>query len=481
MLFKLLTDGNWGDPPDFGGDEAVTIPIPGEFEVIEIEGGTGNAIKVEMTQPGDYAFRLDLTQSPAVLSALPVGSVVQGLQGTIEFEGTSRVPWIPARVLVFDGGRQVASTLSDSTGKFQVRGLDPDTYTVMVSAICFQQASQTVTVGEGAFPRLTFNLQPGPSPHSTMSVAGSFNGYSTAETMDEVEECVWFYEASAPLTPGTHDFMFVTNGFFSFPPDYGSLRDTVYMAMPGETLDAPADLVDETGATIRFQVDTAEPYWFIFNERTQYFMMAPTSVPGPGGITGTVTFESIPSAPFPAASVTAYQGAIGVETTTSDTETGEFTFRGLAPGTYRVVAGAGCFNDAEVSDIQVGIEMVELPMGSLQLSAGPSGFTSISVAGDFNGFATDALMTNPTGCIWFYDTPDSIEAGIHLFKFVTNGVFDTPPDYGGDESTTYDVPGSGEVQVVTGGGTNIKINVSEKRKYRFVLDERQRQFQIIAR
>ena len=77
------------------------------------------------------------------------------------------------------------------------------------------------------------------------------------------------------------------------------------------------------------------------------------------------------------------------------------------------------------------------------------------------------------------ELPDRfVAAGIWSIKFLTDGVYDTPPDYGWDDTVTFDVPGSGSVRPVSGPGTNIRISVANSGTYRFILDEQLQRWEI---
>ena len=69
----------------------------------------------------------------------------------------------------------------------------------------------------------------------------------------------------------------------------------------------------------------------------------------------------------------------------------------------------------------------------------------------------------------------NLAAGSYNLKFVTDGAFDNPEDYGGDE-TTLAVPGTHPVELVSGIGTAISISVLSEGDYIFVLDERSLEF-----
>lgn len=77
-------------------------------------------------------------------------------------------------------------------------------------------------------------------------------------------------------------------------------------------------------------------------------------------------------------------------------------------------------------------------------------------------------MVNTENCVWVA-TLNGITAGDHFFKFVTDGAFDSPPDYGSDEVCRLELTGT--IREVTGTGTAICITFPETGNYRFTLDE----------
>jgi hypothetical protein len=56
---KFVTDQNFDVPPDWGGDESVTIPVPATNAATRKVTGSGTAIKLDFTAGGTYTFTLD--------------------------------------------------------------------------------------------------------------------------------------------------------------------------------------------------------------------------------------------------------------------------------------------------------------------------------------------------------------------------------------------------------------------------------------
>jgi hypothetical protein len=206
-----------------------------------------------------------------------------------------------------------------------------------------------------------------------------------------------------------------------------------------------------------------------------------------GSVTGTIDyagpngFADLASAPYPPTTVRLVQGGVTVTTLNTGRASAGFTFTNVTPGTYDVIADAPVFFPLTKSAVTVAagpatdVGVFELIKNNAEVS------NAINVAGDFNGFAPSDLlweMSQNTLGVWSLVSPDSIAAGTQYMKFVTDYNFDTPPDYGGDE-TAIDVPVSDAVTYkVSGGGTAIKLNVTAKNVYQFTIDERRQTFSI---
>jgi hypothetical protein len=108
---------------------------------------------------------------------------------------------------------------------------------------------------------------------------------------------------------------------------------------------------------------------------------------------------------------------------------------------------------------------------------------NITVAGSFNAYDLGDInwfmIQNSLG-VWTLTSPVDINAGDAFLKFVTNDLFDLPPDYGGDESVIT-VPVTHAVTFkVTGGTTANRIHLQfpSTAKYDFTLDERRQTFTV---
>ncbi|TPW03539.1 MAG: hypothetical protein FD129_3026, partial [bacterium] len=288
---------------------------------------------------------------------------------------------------------------------------------------------------------------------------------------------------------GRLQWKFVTNRSFDNPPDYGSpgtdlngLEGAVVEGSPGDDGNLLADVstggpylvgLDEQrlrysflpyddgpiatpdGTTGDFSVDKLRDGTYLLIIRGEGIVTRRISgialVGGAGidlgtinlslaevSIRGAVGFQGNPS-PAPPATVSLLAGSTSeiIEQVTTD---GAFQFSGLANGTYRLQLEAEGYRDSVQSVAYAG-SVVDV--GTIQLRAGcSSAFERIQIAGNINiplygnfDLALAPDMTPVDGCVW-EATLTVASAGDHFFKFVTDGNFDNPPDYGGNELCT---------------------------------------------
>ena len=194
------------------------------------------------------------------------------------------------------------------------------------------------------------------------------------------------------------------------------------------------------------------------------------------------TFPDLTSPPFPPAIVQLYQGAFLVATVTTSRTTPDFLFPGLAAGDYRVVVSSYFFVTAAVDPVTVGTTVDTLTTLTLTADFGKLA-SQIHVAGDFNGFtlADSTSMELTAELKWAYTPSHPIAAGTYNMKFVTDGSFDNPTDYGGDESVTNTVPVTDQpTGLVSGFGTALHVQFAAAGNYKFTLDERRQTFSVEA-
>ncbi len=517
--YGRLGPGNGTDPlsgsadnpaPGDDGNISLTLPTAGEWTVILNETAVGGAtyrftleefeVNVTAANPmfrfsdlpvGTYDLtiasdgfvpqrfeRLQVKHNTVILLDSIVMETAQGfLTGGVDF-ADSPDPRPTATVRVLENGVQVPGQVEETTGLFLFAGLATGTYDLALSAPGYLDTTlvdiafvngQNTDVG-------TVTLRPGcTTTVNTIQIVGQFDpdcvfNPACSSFMTNTEGCVWM--DTLTVTAGSYLFKFVTNGAFDNPEDYGGTESQVLSA-PG-TFDTR--LASGEGTALNVDIPADGDWEFVLDEsRLQFTLRLLGDAPG-GAINGSVSFQGVTSAPFPRATVQLLSspGNMVLRTATSSTETGAYAFELVADGRYNLRAFAACFDTSTVNGIPVSGGPVFVPIP--ELTPGGSTLTSISLAGDFNGFDLAANpMTQDTDCVWTAQV--DLAVGTFNLKFVTNGAFDSPPDYGGDE-TPLDVPGTHPVSLVTGIGTAITIVVAEPGSYVFTLDERQSTFSV---
>ncbi len=474
VLFKFVTEDAFDD--DYVGDEGVTRNIPGGPYPTTVGSGSGNAFKISVASSGDYTFTLN--EGTLTWTAVGVGPPPEGgIAGTVSFAGIASAPYPAATVEVFSGTTRVGTATSDPTTRvFSIPNLDPGLYRVVATANCFATVEQNdVVVTTGVTDIGELVLTAATSAFTTIQMVGDFTtppfNIPISPQMTPVPgACAWTVTVDLPAGPVF--FKFVTNGNFDTPPDYGG-DETVTLEVPGGP--HPTELVSGTGTAIKINVAVAGSYTFTLNEQTLTWSAVEAGPPPGGGIAGSVAFAGIGTAPYPTARVEVFSGTTAVANTTTDPTNRTFSLDGLAAGTYRLVAGASCFTDVELGSVVVTSGTVDV--GELPLTAGASAFTTIDLVGGFNLFTPGVdPMVQSTTCLWTRER--FVAAGVYSIKFLTDGSYDTPPDYGWDDTVTYDVPGSGSVRPVSGPGTNIRISIANSGTYRFILDEQLQRWEV---
>lgn len=278
--------------------------------------------------------------------------------------------------------------------------------------------------------------------------------------------CVWSSVVRFN-TSGDHLFKFVTEGAFDNPQDFGWNEAQALRV----GADNPVLRVSGTGTGIKLTVPVAGCYLIRLFEKDLIFRADPTSCSS-GGIRGVVAFENATQPPLPRARVQARQQGAEAGADSSSAEDGTFEITGLAAGTYDLRYRAFGYLDSTVTGVVVAEAVVEAPPVTLRAGC-VSAFDSIQVTGQFTtppfDLSVSPVMQQVEGCIWEADV--SVAAGTHLFKLVTNGQFDTPPDYGGDEAVTLPIDSTFAVRAVTGQGTALRVDFPITATYTFQLDE----------
>jgi hypothetical protein len=260
VLFKFLTDGNFDKTPDFGGDEAVTLDVPGGPYATERVTGTGTAIKINVAAAGAYTFILD--ERALTWSAFPPpgGSI----EGTVSFANLSSAPFPSARVEAFSGATSAAVVTTDpNTRAFSLAGLDGGTYRVVVSASCFATRElPSVTVAGGVNDVGDVALSEGASSSTTIDLVGGFNNFTPgADPMVESPPCVWTRERF--VNTGVYFMKFFIDA--QPEPSYGG-DGSVVIPIPGG---GPVQRFETGGTSVQIQVANEGVYRFTLDERLQ--------------------------------------------------------------------------------------------------------------------------------------------------------------------------------------------------------------------
>jgi hypothetical protein len=285
--------------------------------------------------------------------------------------------------------------------------------------------------------------------------------------------CVW----SAVVrfqSAGEHLFKLVTDAAFDNPDDYGwNESQTLRVGV-----DNPVLKVSGTGTGIKIAIPVAGCYLIRFAEKDLTFRVDPTNC-STGGIRGTVEFENVAQPPLPRARVQALLQGAAVSSDSSAAADGTYEVPGLAAGTYDVAFSAFGYLDTLVTGVLVEESVVEI--AAVRLRAGcVSDHDTIQVAGQMTtppfDLRVSPYMTQVEGCRW--EATLAVTAGTYLMKFVTDGVFDAPDDYGGDEASTLEIDTTHPVRAVSGTGTALRVLFPFDGNYKFVLDEENLTFRV---
>ncbi|MFQ5600110.1 MAG: carboxypeptidase-like regulatory domain-containing protein [Candidatus Krumholzibacteriia bacterium] len=312
---------------------------------------------------------------------------------------------------------------------------------------CFSDLSLIQVVGDFTDPAWTVNVSP------VMTLGG--------------DDCFWSTVVKFTTT-GEHIFKFVVAGDFANPDTFGGDE--------GVVLDVGKEHSVLRGATghgdaINLDIPKVGCYELrLWDEREKFMAL---EVPcSSGGIRGSVQFEGVDQPPLPRARVQALLGEVAAGTDSSSADDGTFEVGGLAAGTYEVALRAFGFLDSTVTGVEVGETVVDI--GTFFLRQGcVSAFDSIQVVGEITDppwdFGVSPHLQQVEGCKW--ETTVAVQAGTHLFKLVTDGAFDSPLDYGGDQTQVLEIDSTHVVEQVSGEGTALQMSFPFTGTYVFMLDE----------
>ncbi len=337
------------------------------------------------------------------------------------------------------GSTSDAAYTSTVDGSFAIANLVPGTYNVLVRSAAGSRTFTNVTVGGtganlGTIGMVTFAITASAGAGGTIAPSGAVTVFSGE------------------------------NKPFTITPDFGFAVDDV--------------LVDG--------VSVGAVTSYTFNSVAANHTIAASFVssgPQTGGVQGTLAWDptihpDLASAPWPPTTLQLFQGATKVGETVTDKFTNTYSFSSLPAGTYRLRWDAWQFA-RDSMDVTVGTSVVTQ---DVTLAADINELSSnLHVAGDFNGFtlADSTQMSLVALAVWEYAPSHPIAAGTYNLKFVTDGSFDNPTDYGGDESVTIVAPvTNADTRLVSGIGTALKVQIPSSGNYRFRLDERRLTFSV---
>ncbi|MBU1698998.1 MAG: carboxypeptidase-like regulatory domain-containing protein [Candidatus Eisenbacteria bacterium] len=362
--------------------------------------------------------------------------------------------------------------------------------------------------------------------YSTIHIMGTFNDWNedlwiTTPGMEYLGGCTWVELLS--LVAGPINWKFVTNGAWDNPPDYvstgsgdglvgdlqagsgGDLGADVpetgdYYALLFEGTDPPsyiiatgedAPIVKSDPVTGAFEILNLLPGTYeiiivaggyITTHISDVFLDAKTEsdlgtidiISPSGAIAGVVAFEDSPD-PMPTATIQVHPagGSALVATDSTDAE-GNFSIEGLLTGHYDLSFSASGYETLFEYNVEF-INGQDTDMGTVLMHLGCStAYTMIEVMGEFNGWAPLSSMDRVGSCLWRDTIAVAAEAdtgSVWLMKFRTNGVWETPPDFG--TCTTQDeIQGlTGDVCLVTGAETALSVRFPESGLYEFTLNE----------
>jgi hypothetical protein len=339
----------------------------------------------------------------------------------------------------------------------------------------------STTLGPSGFGAIT-GLMLGVECHSAFTqvqFAGSFTtpayDLTASPQMTNVGGCTW--RCVVHLEPGTYRMKFVTDGALDTPPDYGSEFGPRFQRVPGGPF--ATQLISGNGTDLYMEVVNPDEYTITLNESSKTWgATAAAGVPS-GEILGMVRYDAgFDFPPFPFTTVSLYRDTTLVLWNILSRYNSSFSFGGLAPGDFNLKVTANGYATAKVGPVSVADATIVVP--DITLLSVPSTHSRIDVVGDFNGYSIGASpMVQALNGFWV-GPPIHLIAGERLLRFVTDGVFDSPNDYGTDGSVgTIPIPGSGGTALNSGPASYIHLYASHSGLYQMQLDERNLRFEVI--
>jgi acid phosphatase len=270
---------------------STTTDSNGAYSFSNVASGTYN---VTASQNGFTSQTNSVTVSSGATSTLDFhlnpSSTPGGITGHVTNSATGAA--IAGATVGFSGG----STTTDSNGAYSFSSITPGTYSVTASQTGFTSQTNSVAVSSGATSTLDFHLSAAPT-------AGAFTGHVTnANTAAAIAGATVSFSGGSTTTDsnGAYSFSNVAPGTYSV-----TVSATGFTSQTGSvTVSSGAT------STLDFQLSQAST---------------------PGTITGRVT--NITTGGSVSGATVSFSGG----STTAD-GSGNYTFTGVAPGTYNVTA-----------------------------------------------------------------------------------------------------------------------------------------------
>lgn len=235
---------------------------------------------------------------------IPIGGT---LAGTVTNASTLQ-PISGANVYIFQGIQLVTSTTTNGSGAYSVPNLAPGNYIILTRASGFRGQFKSANVQAGVTTTVNFTLSPLPGTISG-KVTDSLTGSPIAGALIEI------FDGNVIVGFADTDI----NGNYSIPDLDPGNYIVICSAATYATKFVGATVVSNTTTTVNFALDR-----------------------NPGTIEGTVT-NAADGIGIRAATVTVYQGHTLISSTLTDPD-GNYSFPGLAPGNYIVIADAPNFS-----------------------------------------------------------------------------------------------------------------------------------------
>ncbi|GAB1765757.1 carboxypeptidase regulatory-like domain-containing protein [Priestia megaterium] len=380
---------------DLNGNFTVLNLPPATLNISAVAQSFGNNSKSVILTPGEIeTTTLSLTPTPGTVT------------GTVLNEQTGD-PLAGVTVQIFDFTRALVATLqTDQSGVYQYQNLAPGSYRLISTANNFGSVTQDTQITSEAITSLNFNLTPNPG-----TITGGVFNQQTGAPIAGASIAIRQFSPFGPivatittniqgqftvfnLTPGAYTAVAsepnfgtesastlvqsnsVSTVLLNLSPDSGIVQGTITSAQTGQTLaDTLLRILDVNGVLVavsqtdingNYRIQGLAPGTYTMVATNPQFQQLANGIniasnqtvtqnislqPNPGTITGTVV-NAQTSTPLSGAVLQVFQsGSTTPITNTVTDQNGSFSFIGLAPGEYSLVAQATNFGSVAVGAI----------------------------------------------------------------------------------------------------------------------------------